>query len=127
MAKRNYLIDSSVIIDYLNNYKEAVIFIESLIAVNVSVITQAELLEGSHDKREMTAIQDTISTFSVTYPTKTVFQTAVNYLERYHLKYGILFDDALIAATAVEHNLTLVTTEKKHFKPIKNLKVHCPY
>jgi predicted nucleic acid-binding protein len=41
----------------------------------------------------------------------------------YTLSHGLRAGDAIIAATAAENNLTLVSSNTKHFKPIKELKL----
>lgn len=41
-------------------------------------------------------------------------------------KYGLRIDDAVIAATALSFNLTLITRNLKHFKKVKNLKLLSP-
>ncbi|MYD85713.1 MAG: type II toxin-antitoxin system VapC family toxin, partial [Acidobacteria bacterium] len=39
---------------------------------------------------------------------------------------GIATPDALIAATAIEYDLTLVTRNRRHFEPVKQLRVRDP-
>ena len=46
---------------------------------------------------------------------------AAVYIEEYSLSHGLRAGDALIAATAAESNLTLCTSNTKHFKPIRDL------
>jgi len=45
-------------------------------------------------------------------------------MEEYALSHGLRAGDAIIAATAAEHNIALCTSNAKHFKPIKDLKTH---
>jgi len=45
------------------------------------------------------------------------------YLEGNTLSNGIRAGDAIVAATAIENNLTLVSSNAKHFRPIKELKL----
>lgn len=44
-------------------------------------------------------------------------------MESLTLSDGLQLGDALIAATALEHNLTLLTGNIKHFGPIAQLKI----
>lgn len=127
MANVNFLCDTSIVIGALHGNKKAQSFLNKLSTAAISVMSQAELLEGSRNKKELQDIRNAVRNFSILYPNKEIFTQAIFYLENHFLKHDILFDDALIAATSVEHNLTLATTEKKHFKPIKNLKLHYPY
>lgn len=45
------------------------------------------------------------------------------YIEEYTLSSGMRAGDAIIAATATENSLTLVTSDAKHFMAIKDLKL----
>lgn len=48
---------------------------------------------------------------------------AVVYIEQYALPYGLQAGDAIVAATAVEAGLLLVTSNMKHYRPIAGLTV----
>ena len=54
--------------------------------------------------------------------TENIGHRALIYIEQYALSHGLRSGDAIIAATAAENNLTLVSSNAKHFKPIKELK-----
>lgn len=45
------------------------------------------------------------------------------YIEEYSLATGIRTGDAIIAATAIENNVILATSNRKHFKNIKDLRI----
>ena len=55
--------------------------------------------------------------------TENIGHRACVYLEEYTLSNGIRCGDAIVAATATENNLTLVSSNAKHFRPIKELKL----
>jgi len=44
-------------------------------------------------------------------------------IEEYSLSSGLRAGDALIAATAAENNMVLCSSNSKHFKPIRNLRL----
>jgi predicted nucleic acid-binding protein len=46
---------------------------------------------------------------------------ATQLIDRYALSHGLRLADALIGATALEHQLTLLTANVKHFAPIEGL------
>jgi predicted nucleic acid-binding protein len=48
---------------------------------------------------------------------------ATVYIEEYSLSRGLRAGDAIIAATAAESNLVLCSSNLKHFRPIKDLKL----
>lgn len=48
---------------------------------------------------------------------------AAVYIEEYSLSHGLRAGDAIVAATAAEHDLTLCTSNAGHLKPIRELKI----
>lgn len=50
-------------------------------------------------------------------------QRAMHLIDQYTLANGLRLGDALIAATAIEHGLTLLTANLKHFGSIAGLVV----
>jgi hypothetical protein len=55
--------------------------------------------------------------------TENIGYRALIYIEEYGLSSGMRAGDAIIAATAVENNLTLATSNEKHFRVIKDLQL----
>ena len=55
--------------------------------------------------------------------TENIGHRASIYVEEYTLSSSIRPGDAIIAATAVENNMTLSSSNVKHFKVIKELKL----
>ena len=55
--------------------------------------------------------------------TEAIGHRALVYIEEYTLAHGLRAGDTIIAATAVESDLTLVSSNAKHFKPIRELKL----
>ena len=92
----------------------------------LSIQTYMELLQGASNKQQQTIIKKFIKTFEFqTLPlSENIGHRAAVYIEAYALAYGMYAGDALIAATAAEHNLTLCTSNEKHFKCVQNLEVH---
>jgi predicted nucleic acid-binding protein len=89
----------------------------------ISVITAMELLQNALNKQQQRVIKDYLSAmdFTVLPVTENISHRALIYIEEYSLSNGISSDDALIAATAIENNLTLVSGNNKHYKPIREL------
>jgi predicted nucleic acid-binding protein len=84
-----------------------------------------ELLQGARNKKQHEYIVSFLKDFGFhTLPlTENIGHRAAVYIEEYALSSGLRAGDAIIAATAAEHNLTLCSTNAKHFKPIKELKL----
>jgi len=89
----------------------------------VSLVTYMELVQGARDKRELQAIKAFLTAFEFeTLPlTENLGHRASIYLEEYGLVVGMGMADALIAATAIETNATLMTANRQHFKSIQEL------
>ena len=91
----------------------------------LSVQTYMELLQCAQNKTQHKYVKDFISSFNfmVLPLTENIGHRASIYIEEYTLFSGLRSGDALIAATAVENNMTLVSSNVKHFKVIKDLEV----
>jgi len=91
----------------------------------LSVYSYLELLQTAKDGQQQDYVHDFLSSFGfVSLPlTENVGHRALIYIEAYSLSHGLRAGDAIIAATAAENNLTLVSGNAKHFRPIIGLKL----
>ncbi len=82
-----------------------------------------ELLQCARNKEEHRYIKNFLKKFSFeTLPvSQNIGHRAAIYIEEYSLSHGVRAGDAIIAATAVENDLTLCTGNRKHFKCINEL------
>ena len=89
----------------------------------LSIQTYMELLQCAKDKIQHKYIKDFLSSFGfmVLPLTENIGHRASIYIEEYTLSSGLRLGDAIIAATAVENNLTLSSSNAKHFRVIKDL------
>jgi predicted nucleic acid-binding protein len=120
-----YLLDSSFIIDFLNNRNGAVEVMSDLDhgLVSMGSICIAEVLEGLNGKK-VKVFEDMINEIKVyDFTSEEAMVFAV--IRRDLRKRGELIDnmDLLIAATCIANNLTLVTGNKKHFARIRGLRI----
>lgn len=122
MAMAKYLADTTVLVEFFRGDKRASDYIKNIQPV-ISHVTVAELFEGARDKQHLTKLKRAIEDLTAMPIEAPISSLAVNLIKRYFLSYHMEFMDALIAATAMEHNLTLVTANVKHFSFIKGLKV----
>ncbi len=129
---KRYLLDSALLGAYLHNRKEAVEFIAPLIArreAATSILVYAEIVEyikGFPNFRHRHAqLRDLLSEISPYFLTYSIVE---RYAEiRRQLRQprgpGLIGDiDTLIAATAIERSLTLVTVDTD-FKRVPDLKL----
>ena len=91
----------------------------------LSVQTYMELLQCAQNKTQHKYVKDFISSFNfmVLPLTENIGHRASIYIEEYTLSSGLRSGDAIIAATAVENNMALVSSNAKHFKVIKDLEL----
>jgi predicted nucleic acid-binding protein len=91
--------------------------------LSVSAISMVETLGYHKLKQPEKAALDTIfSTLTILYPSPEVFQKAVGLRQQRSMSLG----DALIAATAIQHNLSLATHNTKDFLWIESLQLVDP-
>lgn len=91
----------------------------------LSIYSHLELLQNAKNKDQNRRINDFLTTFGFTILplTENIGHRASIYIEEYTLSRGLRAGDAIIAATAVENNMTLASGNARHFRPIKELKL----
>jgi predicted nucleic acid-binding protein len=114
----DYLLDSGILILHLRKQPGYLELVDSLAmegVLYISVISRFETVRGMRDReRQVTfSLLDSLEAIDVT--SKIADQAGE--LVRTLKTRGMIFDDAdaLIAASALHHELTLVTTNPKHF------------
>ena len=91
----------------------------------LSIQSYMELLQGAKNKTHHKYVKDFISEFgfSVLPLSENIGHRALIYVEEYALSANMRAGDAIIAATAVENNLPMVSSNAKHFKAVKELQL----
>ncbi len=91
----------------------------------LSIQTYMELLQGAKNKTQHKQVKDFLTSFGfIVLPfTENIGHRASIYIEEYTLASNLRSGDAVIAATAVENNMMLASSNVKHFKVIKELKL----
>jgi hypothetical protein len=121
-----YLVDTDVLIDVARNNEAAIHFLDQLDdSWSVSIITALELIVGARDKKEVSEIDQLVASYSPVPLTTEIGNSAYSLLQ-FAKSHGLRVFDSLIAATALEENLTLVSRNKKHFEIIGALKLSVP-
>jgi len=128
MEKEDILIDTNIFIEHFRNNSKAVDFFESLeVSSNIyfSAITETELLAGksNNDSTKKRKLMLFLNQWRK-IPADNPMVILAGDISR---EYDVDVPDAIIAATAMMNNLTLLTKNIKHFKKIKELKVKSPY
>lgn len=91
----------------------------------ISIYTFMEIFQGARNKTEQKNIKDFIFDYQLEILplSENIGHRAAIYIAEYAINNGLRAGDAIIAATATEHNLVLSTSNKKHFKLIKDLQI----
>jgi hypothetical protein len=91
----------------------------------LSVLTYMELLQNAKNKTQHKYTKDflTVFGFMVLPLTENIGHRASIYVEEYTLSSSLGSGDAIIAATAVENNMVLASSNVKHFRVIKELQL----
>ena len=111
MAK--YLLDTNIIIYYLNNDQTAVDFIDShLDEIAISSISYLEVLVFSYTDDEDRKVRNFLDIFTLHHIDMSVIDIAINTYRNKKVKMA----DNLIGSTAKLHDLTLVTRNIDDFK-----------
>jgi predicted nucleic acid-binding protein len=111
------LLDTDVLIDHLRGYRQLDLVDP---AWKISVVTRCELFAGRNtDEQRLRRTLDQIDELSVD---RLIAESAGRIRRTAQL--GI--PDALIAATALEHDLPLMTRNVRHFERVAGLKVRIP-
>lgn len=117
------IFDTDVLIWVERGNANAARVVEAAPARFLSVLSCMELLQGARNRQHLAAIRDFLASFDFALLplTENVGHRALIYVEEYALTHGISAADAIIAATAAENNLTLISSNAKHFRAIKEL------
>ena len=126
-----FLIDSDRTIDFLKNSIDAVRTMAPLLRAGafLSVISYGEVLEGVLGSRTRASDEPAFRTF---LRSVTVLAVDAAVAERFAAirldlrQRGLLIpdNDLWIAATAIEHDLEVVTGNRRHFDRVPGLRIH---
>lgn len=122
-----YLVDSDVMVDLTRGSSGAADYLDHLgDAWSISAITCLELLAGARTQQETADLDLVLSGYRAIPPNEDISRRAYYLMKTYTRSQGLLTLDALIAATAIEAGLTLVSKNRKHFQMIKGLNLEVP-
>jgi tRNA(fMet)-specific endonuclease VapC len=118
------LLDTNILIRYLRKVPGFLDLLGQLEAggLYISAMTRLEIVRGMCD-RECTKTFDLLNSVETVPMTVEIADMAGEFIRSWRSRGVILGDpDAIIAASAMYHNLTLVTTNARHF-PMSGLTV----
>jgi len=117
------LIDSDVLVLHTRGNVAAARRLNAIAQWQISVVTYMELAQGCSDKSNLDRLKKGLAVrqVQVLHITPAISQRAADLVDALALSHGMRLADALIAATAIEHRIPLLTGNLKHFSPITNL------
>ncbi len=128
-----YLVDSDYVADWLKGRPEAVTVLSTLApeGLAISLITYGEIYEGifygSNPQKHEHGFRQFLRQADVLPFTKPIMKRFAHVRGRLRQTGSIIGQaDILIAATALHHNLTIVTRNVRHFARIPNLRLYQP-
>jgi predicted nucleic acid-binding protein len=91
----------------------------------LSIVTLIELFQGSRSALELATTRNFVRKLELRLlpVTEAISYRAVGLIEKHAPGCGLQLGDALIAATVLEHDETLVTGNVRHFRTITGLKI----
>jgi predicted nucleic acid-binding protein len=117
------LIDSDVMVWVTRGHAGAAHRLAQLLPWQLSAVTYIELAQGCRSKAELARLKKGLSMCNtqILPVTSDITDRAMSLIDKHALSSGLQLGDALIAATALEHRLTLLTGNKKHFAKVPGL------
>jgi len=119
------LVDTDVLIWHLRGYPQATRRLDGLGALTLSAVSYLEVLQGMRNKAELVAVKKMLDKRSAKLlpVTEAVTLRAIALMESLTLSHGLQMGDALVAATALDHGLPVLTANVKHFSAVQGLQV----
>ena len=119
------LFDTDILIWFERKNSKAALALNHAEEKFLSIFSYMELLQGANSEKHAELIKDFIASqnFKILPLSENIGHRASIYIEEYSLAHGLRAADSVIAATAAEHHLTLLSGNEKHFKPIRDIKL----
>ena len=125
MEKEIILCDSNVIIDWINHRQKAIDDLQGIEGcIAISIITEYEIIAGAKDMIMQKRFEKLLSNYVSISLDHDISFLGINLYKKYKLSHGLDMPDSLIAATAIELDLPLLTYNKKDFRYISGIRLH---
>lgn len=120
------LCDTNILVEFYKNNPTVINELRK-IGINqiaISIITQAELYYGAINKVEFARIQKHLNLLNNIPIDEQISDQFIQLMSRYSLSHKLAIPDALIAATALVHDMSLYTLNLKDFRFLEGLKLY---
>lgn len=120
-----FLVDTNVFSKIFGGNAAVRSYVESRDSV-IDTVIYIECLQGSKSNIGKSIVKTYIDNFPLLLISPRISKRAIHLVELYSNSYGLLLADSLIAATAIENDLTVLTYNVGDFKFIPGLKYLTP-
>lgn len=119
------IIDSDVLIWYSREHPKAIELIHSLESFSISAVTYMEIVQGVRNKSELNAFKKSLKILNadVIPINELISNKAMFFVAEYALRHSMQLADALIGATAIVQQKTLITANDKHYQYLPSIKL----
>jgi tRNA(fMet)-specific endonuclease VapC len=119
------LCDTNILIEIYRDNAKIIEAVKQIGQENIAVsdVTCAELLYGARNKKELQTIRKDLNKLTVLPIQSSISSLAVELVEKYALSHKLSLPDALIASTAITHNMELYTLNLKDFRFLEDVKL----
>ncbi len=120
------LCDTNIFIHAFNGDAKTISALQSIGYDNIllSSITVMELYQGMGNKKELQEMKKKIKYYDVIEIDVEISKLATQLIDQFNLSHGLLIPDAIIAASAVVHQIELFTYNVKDFQFIPDIKLY---
>lgn len=122
--QEHILVDTDILIDAGRAVQSAITQLEiasESSTLAVSTITQMELIVGCHNRAELRILDRFLRRFETIRLSESISDKATDLLRDYRLSHGLLIPDALIAATAIIIDASLLSKNQRDYLFIQGL------
>lgn len=116
-----YLVDTNVLSKIFYGDKKVKALLDSL-SIGIETVVYIECIQGSISNSDKTVIKRSLKNLHYYQLNNEIAERAIDLIDKYSNSHGLLLADSLIAATALEYDLTLITFNTRDFKFIGGLK-----
>ena len=115
------LIDSSVLVDIWRNGKSKWPELETG-SNHINTVSYIEFLQGANSRQKKETVE-LLNSYDHIRLDEAISELAITLIDKHSETDGLRLADALIAATCILHDLSLLTLNRRHFQKIAKLKL----
>ncbi len=120
-----FLIDTNVFSEIFKANRDVTDYVRGLDSI-IDTTIYIECIQGSKSNAEKISIKNYLATFPIVSLTAGISEIAIRLIDQYSNSHGLFLPDALIAASALENDLAILTYNIRDFRFIAGLDCQKP-